>query len=133
MSCPSGYYGDTCAETCECPANVCNATFGCNGGYDVNYLNPTTLSIVIPTTLGLLCLFILIGTLIVFKMRQNTPQSQHEPTHNSIKTYDVTSGAVDVRTYNDLGTPDPDDFPPPPYDNDFNDCTMENKMYDTCT
>lgn len=131
MSCPSGYYGDDCRETCECSADICNATFGCHGRYDLNYLNPTTLSIVIPTTLGLICLFILIGTLIVLKMRQNAQRPQPESMQNIIKTYDVTSGAVDSRTYNDLGPQD--DFPPPPYDDDFIDCTAENKVYETCT
>lgn len=31
----------------------------------------------------------------------------------------------------DLGSQD--DFPPPPYDDEFLDCTVENKVYETCT
>lgn len=67
----------------------------------------------------------------VLKMRQNAQRPQPESMQNIIKTYDVTSGAVDSRTYNDLGSQD--DFPPPPYDDDFIDCAAENKVYETCT
>lgn len=64
-------------------------------------------------------------------MRQNAQRPQPESMQSSIKTYDVTSGSIDTRTYNDLDSQD--DFPPPPYDDEFLDCTVENKVYETCT
>eukprot|EP00105_Crassostrea_gigas_P003208 XP_011415985.1 PREDICTED: uncharacterized protein LOC105319943 [Crassostrea gigas] len=106
---------------------MCNATFGCKRSFDVNYLDPVTLPTIIVTVLGLLVLFILFGTLIVLKMRQNT---QLENSQVKLKTSDVTSPYE-----NDLPVADlcgPIDFPPFQENKNVTDSQEIFPMYDTC-
>ncbi|XP_034334308.2 uncharacterized protein [Magallana gigas] len=125
--CPNGYYGDRCRKICGCTQEMCNATFGCKRSFDVNYLDPVTLPTIIVTVLGLLVLFILFGTLIVLKMRQNT---QLENSQVKLKTSDVTSPYE-----NDLPVADlcgPVDFPPFQENKNVTDSQEKISMYDTC-
>ncbi|XP_078328788.1 uncharacterized protein LOC111105465 isoform X2 [Crassostrea virginica] len=131
-SCPPGFYGHNCLESCECSHELCNATIGCIK-YDLDYFNPTTLSVVIPTTLGLLCIFLLGCTLTVLKMRQRAQQLVPRASVRSCQNdYDITSPGQGSRTYNELDSQD--DLPPPPYMVDLDELTcrrVDSKMYDT--
>lgn len=119
--CVKGFYGELCTGRCECPDELCNATVGCLRRQDVSLPNISSLSTAIPITLGILGLFCVIITFLLFKMKQLSKRhvSQRTSEENFYNDVGNTSKGNRHTCTSGIELKPKDNSPPPVYPKDF--------------